>query len=214
MISHPFFLAKARDAWLLYCDRFQEGTMYETSDIRKGLKITIDGQPYTVIDFQFVKPGKGTAFTRTRIKNMITGSVLDKTYKTGEKLEPANIEARTMQYLYQEGDHYVFMDNENYEQIHLSEEQLGNAKDYLLPNTNLTVLIYNERPIGVDLPNFVELEVTHAEPGMKGDTASNATKEVTLSTGAKVQVPLFINAGDILKIDTRTGDYVERVGKR
>src|SRR5262245_32282456 len=102
----------------------QEGAMYETSDIRKGLKITIDGQPYVVIDFQFVKPGKGTAFTRTRIKNMITGSVLDKTYKTGEKFEPANIEARTMQYLYEEGDHWVFMDNENYEQIHLSEEQL------------------------------------------------------------------------------------------
>jgi elongation factor P len=188
--------------------------MYETSDIRKGLKITMDGQPWVVVDFQFVKPGKGTAFTRTRIKNMITGAVLDKTFKTGEKLEPANIESRTMQFLYEEGEHWVFMDNETYEQVHLDESQMGTARDYLLPNLNVQVLLYNERPVGIDLPTFVELEVTHSEPGVRGDTASGAQKEVTLSTGAKVTVPLFIQEGDILKIDTRTGQYVERVGKR
>ena len=188
--------------------------MYETSDIRKNLKITIDGQPYTVIDFQFVKPGKGTAFTRTRIKNLITGSVLDKTYKTGEKLEPANIEAIEMQYLYQEGDHYVFMDNKTYDQVHLSEDQFGDAKNYLLPNVNTTVLFFNERPIGVDIPNFVELTVTEAEPAVKGDTATGAVKEVTLASGAKIKVPLFINIGDVLRIDTREGIYVERVARR
>jgi elongation factor P len=188
--------------------------MYETSDIRKGLKITLDGAPWVVIDFQFVKPGKGTAFTRTRLRNMITGNVLDKTFKTGEKLEPANIESRQMQYLYQEGDHWVFMDNETFEQIHLDADQIGDGRYYLLPNLNVAVLLYNERPIGVDLPNFIEAEVVHAEPAVRGDTASGASKEVTLSTGARVTVPLFINEGDILKVDTRTGSYVERVGKR
>lgn len=188
--------------------------MYETSDIRKNLKIVLDGNPYVVIDFQFVKPGKGTAFTRTRIKNMITGSVLDKTYKTGEKLEPANIEARDMQYLYQEGDHFVFMDNKNYEQVHLNFDQFGDAKNYLLPNVTTTVLFFNERPIGVDIPNFVELEVAEAEPGVRGDTATGAQKEVTLSTGAKIRVPLFINIGDVLRIDTRENSYVERVGRK
>ena len=188
--------------------------MYETSDIRKNLKVTMDGAPWVVIDFQFVKPGKGTAFTRTRLRNMITGAVLDKTFKTGEKLEPANIEALQMQYLYSEGTHYHFMDTETYEQLALDEDQIGAAKTFLLANMNVTVLLYNERPIGVDLPNFVELQVVEAEPGFKGDTASGATKQVTLTTGATLQVPLFINQGDILKIDTRTGDYVERVGKR
>jgi elongation factor P len=188
--------------------------MYESSDIRKGLKITMDGQPWVVVDFQFVKPGKGTAFTRTRIKNMITGAVLDKTYKTGEKLEPANIESRTMQYLYEEGEHWVFMDNESYEQVHLDESQMGAARDFLLPNVNVQVLFYNERAVGVDLPTFVELAVTDSPPGVRGDTASGAQKEVTLATDAKVTVPLFINEGDILRIDTRTGQYVERVGKR
>ena len=187
--------------------------MFETSDIRKGLKITIDGQPYTVIDFQFVKPGKGTAFTRTRIKNMITGSVLDKTYKSGERLEPANIEAFEMQYLYQDGDHFVFMDTKTFDQVHLNSDQFGEARNYLLPNVNVTVLLYNEKPIGVDIPNFVELEVTQADPGVRGDTATGAQKEVTMSTGTKLKVPLFINIGDKLKIDTRTGDYVERVGR-
>jgi elongation factor P len=191
-----------------------EAPLYETSDIRKGLKIAIDGQPYVVVDFQFVKPGKGTAFTRTRIKNLITGNVLDKTYKTGEKLEPANVESRTMQYLYQEVDHYVFMDNETYEQTHLGSAEMGDALHFLLPNVNVQVLLFNERPIGVDLPNFVELEVTQSEPGVKGDTASGAQKEVTLSTGHKLAVPLFIQVGDVLRIDTRTGEYVERVGRR
>ncbi len=187
--------------------------MYDTSDIRKGLKIQIDGEPYTVVDFQFVKPGKGTAFTRTRIKNLLTGAVLDKTYRSGEKLEPANVEEKQMQYLYREGDNFYFMDTTSYEQLFISAEDLGDDALYLTENTNVAMLVFNERPVGITLPNFVELEVTHTEPGMKGDTASGATKPATLSTGAVINVPLFVETGDVLKIDTRTRAYIERVKK-
>jgi elongation factor P len=187
--------------------------MYETSDIRKGLKIQIDGEPYAVVEFQFVKPGKGTAFTRTRIKNLITGAVLDRTFRTGEKLEPANIEEREMQFLYHEGDSYHFMDTSTYDQMIITDDVLGDSAQLMPDNINVTVLIFNERPVGVTLPNFVELEVTHTEPGIKGDTASGATKPATLSTGAVINVPLFIEEGEILKIDTRTGEYIERVRK-
>lgn len=187
--------------------------MYETSDIRKGLKIQMDGQPYSVVEFQFVKPGKGTAFTRTKIKNLMTGAVLDRTFRTGEKLEPANIEENQMQYLYQEGDKYCFMDNSTYEQAFIEADIVGDVAQLMPDNINVDVLFFDERPIGVTLPNFVELEVTHTEPGIKGDTASGATKPATLSAGAVINVPLFIEEGDVLKIDTRTGDYVERVKK-
>jgi elongation factor P len=187
--------------------------MYDTSDIRKGLKFQIDGEPYVVVDFQFVKPGKGTAFTKTRIKNLLTGAVLDKTYRSNERLEPANIEEKQMQFLYTEGENFCFMDNQSYEQVYVSREVVGDAAKFLSDNLVVAVMSFNERPVGVTLPNFVELQVAHSDPGMKGDTASGATKHATLSTGAVIQVPLFVEEGEWLRIDTRTGEYVERVKK-
>lgn len=185
--------------------------MYDTSDIRKGLKITIEGVPFVVVDFQFVKPGKGQAFTRTKLRNMINGNVVDKTYKSGEKLSPADLEERQMQFLYPEGDRYVFMDTANYEQIHLGTEQLGDNKYYLIDGVQVDVLLFQGRAIGVTAPTFVELKVAETDPGFKGDTASGATKPAKMETGLQVNVPLFISEGEVLKIDTRTGDYVERV---
>ena len=187
--------------------------MYDTSDIRKGLKITIDGVPFVFIDFQFVKPGKGQAFTRTKLRNMLTGAVIERTWKQGEKLEKADIEERQMQYLYPEGDKFVFMDTGNYEQFFLSEEQIGDNKFYLLDSTMVDILLFEGRPIGVTPPIFVELKVVETEPGFKGDTSGNTTKHAKLETGLTVNVPLFVNEGETLKIDTRTGEYVERVKK-
>lgn len=187
--------------------------MYDTSDIRKGLKITIDGVPFVFIDFQFVKPGKGQAFTRTKLRNMLTGAVIERTWKQGEKLEKADIEERQMQYLYPEGDKFVFMDTGNYEQFFLSEEQIGDNKFYLLDSTMVDILLFEGRPIGVTPPIFVELKVVETEPGFKGDTSGNTTKPAKLETGLTVNVPLFVNEGETLKVDTRTGEYVERVKK-
>lgn len=185
--------------------------MYDTSDLRKNLKIVIDGAPYTVVESQFVKPGKGQAFTRTKLKNLITGAVLERTFKSGEKLEKADMEERQMQYLYPEGDQYVFMDTGTYEQLSFSGEQLGDTPAYLQDGMMVDVLFWSDRPIGVTPPMFVELEVVDTEPGFKGDTSSNVMKPATVSSGKIVQVPLFVNQGDVLKIDTRTGEYVERV---
>ena len=185
--------------------------MYDTSNIRKGLKFQIDGDPYIVVDFQFVKPGKGTAFTKTRIKNLITGAVLDRTYRSGEKLEPANIEEREMQYLYAEGDNHCFMDTTSYEQIFVPAEVVGDQAKLMPDNINVSIMLFEERPVGVTLPNFVELEVTQCDPGVRGDTATGATKPATLSTGAVINVPLFVEEGEWLKVDTRSGEYVERV---
>lgn len=185
--------------------------MYDTSNIRKNLKITLDGEPYAVVDHQFVKPGKGQAFTRTRLRNMLTGGVVDRTFRSGEKLQPADLEERQMQYLYPEGDMQIFMDTETYEQLHLSNAQLGDNRYYLMDGLVVDVLLYEGKPIGITPPTFVELTVTETEPGFKGDTTSGATKPATLETGVQINVPLFVNEGDILKIDTRTGQYVERV---
>lgn len=187
--------------------------MYDTSDIRKGLKVLMDGNPYTVIEFQFIKPGKGAAFTRTKFKNLLTGAVVERNIRSGEKLEPANVEQRDMQYLYKEGGDLVFMDQTNYEQVTVSAELIGEAADLMKDNLPCTVLFFNERPVDVSLPTFVTLEVTASEPGVKGDTSGNVTKPATLETGAIVHVPLFIRVGDLLKIDTRTHEYVERVAK-
>jgi len=184
--------------------------MYDTSDIRKNLKVKIDGDPYIVVEFQFVKPGKGQAFTRTRFKNMITGAVLDKTFKSGEKLEPADLEEHTMQFMYAD-DHYHFMNTQSYEQIEMTLEKVGDATNWLLENMEVSILFFDGKPIGMSVPIFVNMEVTEAEPGIKGDSVSGGSKTVTLTTGAKVQVPLFINQGDVIKIDTRTGEYVERM---
>src|SRR5262249_18610586 len=187
--------------------------MYDTSDLRKGLKILIDGSPYVVVEAQFVKPGKGAAFTRTKMKNLLTGGVIERNIRSGEKLEPAAVEERAMQYLYKEGDAFVFMDNTNYEQMHIQHDVVGEAADFLKDNTNVQVLLWNERPIGVTLPNFVDLRIIKSDPGIRGDTASNVTKPATLETGAVIQVPLFVNEGEVVRIDTRTGQYVERVGR-
>ncbi len=185
--------------------------MYQTSDIRKGLKVEFDGEPYICVDFQFVKPGKGNAFTRTKFKSMVSGRVLDKTLKSGEVLQPANMDERTMTYLYSDGSSYTFMDVENYEQIELQADVMGDAVKWLTENVEVQVLLHNERPISIELPNFVELAIVRCEPGVKGDTATGATKPATLPSGATINVPLFVNESDILKIDTRTGEYAGRV---
>ena len=184
--------------------------MYETSDIRKGLRFEMDGDPFVVVEFQFVKPGKGTAFTRTKIRNMITGAVLDRTYKSGEKLKPADTEDREMQYLYNDGD-FHFMDNNNYEQVSLDSNAVGDAANYLTENMLIEVGFFKGRSIGISLPNFVVLEVTETAPGEKGNTVTGASKPAVVSTGYSVNVPLFVNEGDQLRIDTRTGEYAERV---
>jgi len=187
--------------------------VYETSDIKKGLKVQIDNSPYTVVEFQFVKPGKGQAFTRTKLKNLLTGNVIERTFKSGEKLAPADVEERQMQFLYKEGDMFVFMDTSNYEQIQLAPELIGDDQYYLIDGTMVDVLFVSGRASGVKPPNFVELLVTSTEPGFKGDTSSNTTKGAIMETGLEVQVPLFIEQGETLKIDTRTNGYVERVRK-
>ncbi|MCX8043068.1 MAG: elongation factor P [Desulfobacterota bacterium] len=187
--------------------------MIDTSDIRKNLKLLIDGDPWVVVDFQFVKPGKGQAFTRTRLKNMITGSVVERNYRSGEKLEEAHIDEREMVFLYSQGDTYTFMDNTTYDQVEIPSEQLGDAVHFLTENMNVEVLFFNGRPIGISLPNFVNLEIVDTEPATKGDTVSGATKPAKLSTGYTLNVPLFVNTGDWIVVDTRTGEYVERVKK-
>jgi len=185
--------------------------VYESSDLRKGLKIIIDGQPFIITDFQFSKPGKGQALYRCKLKNMITGYTMDRTYRSGDKFEPANLEERRMQFLYNDAEGYHFMDTKTYDQVTLTEENIGEAKNFLQDNMEVDVLFFNETPISINLPNFVQLKVVKADPGVKGDTATGATKPATLETGYTIQVPLFIEEGDTLKIDTRTGQYVERV---
>ncbi|MED5515821.1 MAG: elongation factor P [SAR324 cluster bacterium] len=184
--------------------------MYETSDIRKGLRFEMDGDPFVVLEFQFVKPGKGTAFTRTKIRNLISGAVLDHTYKSGEKLKPADTEDREMQFLYSDGD-FHFMDNNNYEQVSLESSVVGEAVNYLTENMMIEVSFFKGRSIGLSLPNFVVLEVIETAPGEKGNTVTGASKPAVVSTGYSVNVPLFVNEGDQLRVDTRTGEYVERV---
>lgn len=185
--------------------------MYSTPDFRKGLKIEINGEPFIIAEFQHVKPGKGGAFVRTTLKSLMTGNVIDKTFRSGEKVDKPDLEEKQMQFLYESEGEFHFMDVETYEQLFLTEEQLGDARNYLQENVSVTVLFHNGKSIGVEVPIFVELEVTFTEPGVKGDTAAGATKPATLSTGLTVQAPLFVNEGDILKIDTRTGKYIERV---
>jgi elongation factor P len=186
--------------------------MYSTSDFRKGLKVTFKGEPYVIVDFLHVKPGKGGAFVRTKIKNLVTGRVLDETFRSGEKLERPDLEEKSVQYLYNDAkDGWVFMDMATYEQIHLNGDQIGDSRFYLSENMELFLSLYQGSPIGLDLPAAVTLEVVKSDPGVRGDTASSATKPATLSSGLVVQVPLFINEGDLLKIDTRSGGYIERV---
>ncbi|MBU1220155.1 elongation factor P [Myxococcota bacterium] len=187
--------------------------MASMSDLKKNLKILVDGEPYTVVEANFVKPGKGTAFTKCRIKNLITGAVLERTWRSSEGVDLASTEVRRMQYLYPDGSHLVFMDNQTYEQIYLEADVVGDAVKFLTDNLECEILFFNEKPVGCEIPTFVELQITECEPGVRGDTAQGASKPATLSTGAIVNVPLFVNEGEWLKIDTRTGQYVERVKK-
>lgn len=185
----------------------------DTSEIRKNVKIMLDGNPYTVVDFQFVKPGKGQAFTRVKIRNLITSAVLERTFKSGEKLDAADVEERQLQYIYSEADSYVFMDPQSGDQTFVNHDKLGEEKAFLHDGLNVDVVLWNGNPVAVSLPAHVTLQITHSEPGVKGDTASNVTKPATLSTGAVVQVPLFVKEGEWVKVDTRTGDYLERVNR-
>jgi elongation factor P len=184
----------------------------DTSQFRNGVKIELDGEPYAITYFQHVKPGKGGAFVRTKLKNLRTGRALERTFRSGEKVEEADVEERRMQYLYQDGEQLVFMDAGTYDQLPFSREQVGDARLYLKENLDVDVLFWRGRPIQIELPAFVEVKVARCDPGVRGDTASGATKPATLETGAVLQVPLFLKEGEIIRVDTRTGEYVERVG--
>ncbi len=185
--------------------------MYSTSDFRKGLKIEYEGEPYIIVDFLHVKPGKGGAFVRTKLKNLKTGAVIDHTFRSGEKVGIPDLEEKEMQFMYEMDGEYYFMDTSSYEQIFLREEQVGDARRFLKEQLVAKILFFRGEPIGVELPIFVELRIVKTEPGVKGDTVSGGTKPAELETGAVIQVPLFLNEGDTIKVDTRTGQYIERV---
>ena len=185
--------------------------VYMAGDIRNGTTFEMDNSVYKVVEFQHVKPGKGAAFVRTKLKNVINGSVLEKTFNPSEKLQGAEIEKRDMQYLYNDGELYYFMDNTTYEQIPLNKEELGDALKFIKENMSVKILSFKGKVFAIEPPIFVELEVTYTEPGEKGNTATNAMKDATVETGATVRVPLFINTGDKIRVDTRTGEYTERV---
>ena len=185
--------------------------MISTNDFHTGLTIELDNEIFTVVEFQHVKPGKGAAFVRSKLKNLRTGAVTERTFRAGEKVARAHLERKPMEYLYRSGDDYYLMDLENYEQIALSQEQMGDAVKYLKENEKLNVVMYGEKVVGIEMPNAVELKVVQTEPGVKGDTAAGGSKPATLETGLVVNVPFFINEGDVVRIDTRSGEYIERV---
>jgi elongation factor P len=185
--------------------------MATSNDLKNGLVLNIDGQLWTVIEFQHVKPGKGPAFVRSKLKNVLTGKVVERTFNAGVKVETASVDKREMNYLYNDGSGFVFMDNENYEQMTLSEEVVGDAKDYLLENQGAVVAVYEGNPIYVELPASVVLEITYTEPGLQGDRSSGGTKPATVETGLQIQVPLFIEQNVKVRVDTRTGEYLGRV---
>jgi len=181
-----------------------------TAEFKKGLKIQFDGEPYSIVDFQHVKPGKGGAFVRTKLKHMRLGRVIDNTFRAGEKVDLVDFDEKRMQYLYRD-DRYHFMDLDTYDQISLSAEEVGEARDFLKENIEVEILFINDSPVTVELPNFIELQIAKTDPGIRGDTASGGSKPATLETGAVVQVPLFLNEGDVVKVDTRSGEYLGRV---
>ena len=185
----------------------------DTSEFRNGLKIELDGQPFTITYFQHVKPGKGGAFVRTKLKNLLTGRVVDRTFRAGERCDEADVEEKDMQYLYQDADGRNFMDTQSFEQTPLDEKVLGDAVQFLLENMVVTVLFWRGKPVNVQLPNYIEARVTQSDPGLKGDTSSGAQKPATIETGYTLNVPLFIEQGDRIRVDTRTGEYSERVSK-
>ena len=185
--------------------------MLSASEFRKGYTFEMEGQIYVIVDFQHVKPGKGAAFVRTKIRNIITGTVVERTFNPSDKFPKAHIERKIMQYLYDDGELYYFMDNESYEQIPLNRSQVEEAIMYLKPNDTAVIKFYKGEAFSVEAENFVELEVMYTEPGVKGDTASGSTKPATLETGVVISVPLFVNTGDRIRVDTRTGEYMERL---
>lgn len=184
--------------------------MYSTTEFRNGLKIEFGGEPYVVVYFQHVKPGKGGAFVRTKLKNLKTGAVLENTFRSGDKVNKPDLDERGMQFMYLLENSYHFMDTKTYEQIYLDREHMGDAANYMIENLPVKILFYRGEPIGIDLPIFIDLQIVETEPGLKGDTVSGATKPASLESGAVVQVPLFLNVGDRVKVDTRTGTYIER----
>jgi len=182
----------------------------DSSDIRKGLKLMMDGNPYVVTDFQFVKPGKGQAFTRTKMRNMLSGGTIERNIRSGERFEPADVEDRTLQYIYQEGENYVFMHPLTGDQISVHQDIVGDDSGFLLDGINVTITIYNGNPVSIELPPHIVAQITETEPGVRGDTANNVTKPAKISTGAQVAVPIFVTEGEWIKIDTRTRAYMER----
>jgi elongation factor P len=189
-------------------------TMFETRDFRRGLKIEMNGDPFIIVDFQHVNPGKGAAFTRTKIRNMRTGQVLEQNIKSGDKVAKPDVEERTMQFLYADTEGYHFMDTNNYEQVTLQPDDVGDVKFYLIDNANVQVLFFQGKPIGTEVDTFAELTVKETPPGVRGDTATGGSKQATMNTGLVVNVPFHINEGDVLRIDTRTGEYMDRVNRK
>lgn len=187
--------------------------MFSASDLKKGLKVQVDGEPWAITEFEFCKPGKGTALYRCKLKNMITGSTMDRTYRPTDKLDKPDLEEKEMYYSYAEGDFYVFSDAETFEEMHVSAKTLGRDAYFLIENSLCKMLLFNGLPIEITLPTFIEKVIVDTEPGARGDTATNVLKSAKIDNGYEIQVPLFINTGDLVKIDTRTGLYAERVSK-
>ncbi len=185
--------------------------MYECGDLRKGLKIEIDGNPYVIVQFEFVKPGKGQALYKCKLKNLLSGTQFDRTFRSGDKFNEANLEELEMEYLYSDRDSFCFMNTSTYDQVFMSKDQVGKSRNFLKENTICSVLLYEGNPIGLSLPFFIDLKIVEADPWAKGDTAAGSTKPATLETGYVVQVPPFVEVGVVIRIDTRTGEYVERV---
>jgi elongation factor P len=185
--------------------------MYDVSELKKGLRVELENTPYIIVDTQFVKPGKGQAFTRLKLKNLLSGAALDKTCKIGEKLAASDVVEKTMQFLYMDKDEYMFMDNETYIQVSLNKEQIAENWKWLTEGLQVKLMLHKDQPVAIEVPNFSIQKVLHCEAGIKGDRVSKAMKEVSVETGTNVQAPIFINEGDKIKIDTRTGAYVERV---
>ena len=188
-------------------------SVYPTNEFKKNVKLEIDNTPFSIVDFQHVSPGKGSAFTRTKLKNLLNGNVIERTFKSGERVPAANVEVKEMQFLYKDNNGFNFMNTENYEQIIISVEQVGDQSLWMQDNMQVQVVFYNDRPITIDLPTFVELKITRTDPAFKGDTVTGGTKPATLETGAVVNVPFHISEGDVIKVDTRDSAYVEKVNK-
>jgi len=187
--------------------------MYNAADLRKGLKIEVDGEPYMVADFEFCKPGKGQSLYRCRLKHMLTGSTVDRTFRSVDRIDKPDLSEREMIYSFEDGEDSVFIDAESYEQVHIPNATLGDSKYFLAPDMECSVLFYRNRPVEVTLPIFVEKRIVKTDPGVRGDTATNVTKPAWIENGYEIQVPIFLNEGDLVRIDTRTGQYSERVSK-